>query len=730
MRKLTLLLLLAATCLAVQAQTSAKPITLSDVLTGTFRADGMRSLTPMSDGEHYTQLSPDGTKIIRYAFRTGEQTDVLFDATTARDATFKRIDGYTFSPDEKTILLRTETQSRYRHSYTAVHYLYSIKNNKVEPLSDGGAQEVPVFSPDGTMIAFVRDYNIYLVKLLFGNSESQVTEDGKFNEVMNGIPDWVNEEEFGYNRAFEFSSDSQLLAYVKFDEREVPLFSFQLFAGAAPRLEQYALYPGYYSYKYPKAGEKNSRVSVHTFDVKSRVTRQMDLPLEADGYVPRIRFTGETNQLAIMTLNRHQNRFDLYFADPRSRTCRLILRDESPYYINESVFDQIKFYPKNFSLISERDGFSHLYWYGMDGKLVKQVTKGTFEVSRFIGWDAATNTFYYQSNEGSPLRSAVYKIDRKGVKTNLTPKAGINRATFSSHLKYFIHMHTDLQTPSSYAICDNNGKTLKTLITNDALKARMQEYAMPVKEFFTFRTSQGVELNGWMMKPADFSPAKKYPVIMTQYSGPGSQRVQDSWSVSWETMMASDGYVVVCVDGRGTGGRGAEFCKTTYLNLGVKEAEDQVEAAKYLGSLPYINKDAIGIWGWSYGGYNTIMSMTEGTPVFKAGVAVAPVTDWKYYDTVYAERFMRTPQENAEGYRAGSAFSRVNNLNGSLLLVHGTADDNVHLQNTIEFSEALVQANRSFDMHIYTNRDHGIRGGQTSRHLYTMLTNYFNRHLR
>ena len=687
----------------------------------------------MPDGEHYTQRNAEGTQIVKYSFRTGEPVEVVFDVAKARECPFKKFDSYQFSPDGSKILIATETTPIYRHSYTAVHYLYPVKrndkgvttNNIVEKLSDGGPQQAPVFSPDGNLVAFVRDNNIFLVKLLYGNSESQVTEDGKLNSVLNGIPDWVYEEEFGFNRALEFNADNTMLAYVRFDESEVPSYTFPLFAGEAPRNNALQDYPGEYTYKYPKAGYPNSKVSVHTFDIKSKVTRQVKLPIDADGYIPRIRFTQDPNKLAIMTLNRHQNRFDMYFADPRSTVCKLALRDESPYYINENVFDNIRFYPDNFSFVSDKSGYPHLYWYSMNGNLIKQVTSGNYEVKSFIGWNPDTNEFYYTSNEESPMRQAVYKIDRKGKKVKLSNQQGTNSPIFSSSMKYFMNKFTSLDTPMLITLNDNTGKVLKTLVTNDKLKEKLAGYAIPQKEFFTFKTTEGVDLNGWMMKPVNFDPSKRYPVLMFQYSGPGSQQVLDKWGISWETYMASLGYVVACVDGRGTGGRGSEFQKCTYLNLGVKEAKDQVEAAKYLGGLPYVDKGRIGIWGWSFGGYMTIMSMSEGTPVFKAGVAVAAPTDWKYYDTVYTERFMRTPKENAEGYKAASAFSRADNLHGNLLLVHGMADDNVHFQNCTEYAEHLVQLGKQFDMQVYTNRNHNISGGNTRNHLYTRLTNFF-----
>lgn len=731
MKKLSILFLLCLLVQVVPAQGS-KALDLKEITSGKFRAEGIQGVIPMADGEHYTQMNAEGTQIIKYSFRTGQQVEVVFDVAKARECTFKRFDGYTFSPDGSKILIRTETQPIYRHSYKAVHYLYTIKRNIVEKLSEGGPQQSPVFSPDGNMVAFVRDNNIFLVKMLYGNSESQVTEDGKFNHVLNGIPDWVYEEEFSFATALEFSPDNTMLAFIRFDESEVASFTFPIFAGQAPHYSALETYPGAYTYKYPKAGEANSKVSVHTFDIKSKVTRKMKLPLDPDGYIPRIRFTQDAAKLAIMTLNRNQNRFDLYFADPRSTLCKLVLRDESPYYINESVFDNIMFYPQNFSFISEKDGYSHLYWYSIGGNLVKQVTKGKFEVKRFIGWDAATNTFYFESNEESPLRTAVYKTDKKGGRIKLSEKAGTNSAIFSSNLKYFMNTYSNLQTPAVITLNDNTGKVLKTLVTNQKLKETLAQYQLPKKEFFTFRTSQGTELNGWMIKPADFNESKKYPVLLYQYSGPGSQEVVDKWGIGgdrggigWDAYMASKGYVIVCVDGRGTGGRGAEFAKCTYLNLGVKEAQDQVETAKHMAAQPYVDKSRIGIWGWSFGGYMTIMSMSEGTPIFKAGAAVAAVTDWRFYDTVYVERFMRTPQQNAEGYKAGSAFTRAANLNGRLLLVHGMADDNVHFQNCAEYSECLVQADKQFDMQVYTNRNHGIYGGNTRYHLFTRLTEFF-----
>ncbi|MGN0035738.1 MAG: S9 family peptidase [Bacteroidaceae bacterium] len=728
--------LVLAVCLTFPLAHARTELTLEDITSGTYRPQYQGRVTPMADGESYLQMNQEGTRITRHSFRTGAEEETVFDVSTARDCPFKTFDNYILSPDESRLLIQTETTPIYRRSFTAVYYLYSIKNNKVEPLSDGGPQQVPLFSPDGQQVAFVRENNLYLVKLLYGNSESAVTKDGRFGEVINGIPDWVNEEEFGYNRAFDFSADSKMLAYIRFDESQVPLFSFMCYQGLQPTRTEYMDYPGTYSYKYPLAGKKNAGVSVHAFDIKSRVTRQMDLPLEADGYIPRIRFTKDANTLAIMTLNRTQNRFDLYFADPRSTVCRLIVRDENACYFNDACLDNIVFYPDHFTFMSEKSGYNHLYWYSMTGSLKRQVTQGNYVVDQFLGWDERTNTFYYRSNEGSPLQTAIYKVDGKGKKTRLTQGEGVNQALFSTNLKYFLNTFSSLHTPPVVTINDQNGKVLKTLIDNQALKQKLAQLELPEKSLFRFTTSEGVELNGWMIKPLHFETSRKYPVILYQYSGPGSQEVMNRWQldidrngISWGTYMATQGFLVVCVDGRGTGGRGSEFEKCTYLTLGVKEAKDQVETARYIGSLPYADASRIGIWGWSFGGYCTLMSMSEGSGVFKAGIAVAAVTDWRYYDTIYGERFMRTPKENAEGYQAASAFTRADKLQGKLLLIHGTADDNVHIQNCVEYAEHLVQLNKPFDMHVYTNRNHSIYGGNTRLHLYTKMAEFMKSNL-
>lgn len=730
---LTLAVLLWATITHASAEEGA--LKLRDITGGHYSPEYIYGVTPMNDGETYTQLSSDHKRIIRRSFKTGKEVGVVFDVATAKGPVkLSHIDGYTMSPDEKRILLRTETRQIYRHSYTAVHYIHEVQSNKFVALSDGGPQQVPLFSPDGTLIAFVRDNNLFLVKLLFGNSESQVTKDGARGAVLNGIPDWVNEEEFSTNRSFDFSADSKMLAWVRYDESQVPMYDMQMFKGLNPSIETNANYPGAYSYKYPIAGQKNSDIKVMTFDIKNRVTRTLQLPLDADGYVPRIKFTNDPEKLAVVTLNRHQSSMEIHMANPRSTVCKLALRETSEKYVRETAYTQLRFYDGHFALLSNRSGYQHLYWYTLNGQLVKQVTKGNFDVTDFYGYDAATGKFYYASRQESPLRKAVYATDKNGKTRKLSTGVGTNSATFATGMKYFMNVYSSADTPPITTLCDAGGKTLTTLVDNAALRQKV-EGKLGQKEFFTFKTSEGVELNGWMVKPANFDAGRQYPVIMYQYSGPGSQEVTDSWNMGffggalYESYMTQQGYIYVCVDGRGTGGRGADFEQCTYQRLGLLESKDQVETALYLGTLPYVDKTRIGIWGWSFGGFNTLMSMSEGRPAFCAGVAVAAPSSWRYYDTVYTERYMRTPQENPDGYDI-DAIHRANQLSGNLLLIHGTADDNVHVRNAYEYAEALVQADKQFDMHIYTNRNHNIYGGNTRYHLFTRITDHFNRYLK
>ena len=732
MKRILLLMALLGTMIGARG---GEKLNLTDLCNGQYGTRRIGGLTPLADGESYSQLSSDRKQIVQYSFRTGEQTAVLFDVNNVKGKIrLESIDGYQMSPDESHILLQTKTKSIYRHSRTAEYYIYTVKSRMLEPLSDGGPQEVPIWSRDGNMVAFVRDGNLFLVKLLFNNSESQITKDGKFNEVINGKPDWVNEEEFSFDRAFDFNQDGTMLAWIRYDESQVPLYSFPWFKGLSPEKTEYAEYPGAYEYKYPIAGARNSTVCVQTFDIKSRVIRQVQLPLEEDGYIPRISFTDDPEKLLILTLNRHQDRLDIYVANPRSTEARCIVRDETEKYISEEAVKGFTTVPGGFVLPSERSGWNHLYLYDLNGTLKRQLTTGEFVVTSFYGYDTKTGMVYYASTQESPLRRAVYRSDAKGKVVKLSTQEGTNGALFSRSFKYFLNQYSNLNTPPVFSLCDAQGKTLKVLEDNQALRNKLAGLDLGKRQFFTFQTGDGVQLNGFMVLPPDFSESRKYPVIMFQYSGPGSQQVLDSWNTGnmggslYEQYLGQQGFISVVVDGRGTGGRGRDFEQQTYLRLGQLESRDQAEAAVYLGTLPYVDKDRIGIWGWSYGGFNTLMSMSEPRGVFAAGVAVAPPTSWRYYDSIYTERFMRTPKENSEGYDV-CPVTLASQLHGHLLLCHGMADDNVHFRNEAEYTEALVQADKDFCSLSYTNRNHSIYGGNTRNHLFRQITQWFQLYL-
>ena len=726
---------------------AAQQLSLKDVTGGTLRAETMVAVEPLQDGESYAQISSDGKQIVKYSFKTGKQTGVIFDAQTARGPKVEKVDGYVMSPDGQRLLIQTQTKSIYRHSFTATYYIYSVQNNKLEPLSDGGPQQTPVWSPDGNQVAFVRDNNIYLVKLLYNNAESQVTKDGKVNEIINGLPDWVNEEEFSFNSAMVFTADSKQIVWVRYDESRVKQYSMQLFKGSKPEREEYATYPGFYTYKYPKAGEDNSKVSLLSYDIKSHQTRTIQLPLDADGYIPRIKATSDPTKIAVFTLNRHQDVLRVFMANPMSTLCQQIIEDKVDKYVNENVFANLDITDKHLVLTSERDGYNHIYLYTLNGQLVRSVGDmekpgtrlgGTAHtiVNAVYGYDELTGDIYFAAQNEGPTEQKIYVSHKDGKTECITDVNGWSSAVFSSNFKYFVNTWSDINNPAVYTLCSNNGKKLATLIDNKELKQKYDSYDMGTKEFFIM-TTPDTKLVGYMVKPKNFNPQKKYPVIMFQYGGPGSQQVKNTWNIGMsgqgalmEQYLCQQGYICVCVDNRGTGGRGAEFEKCTYLRLGELEARDQVEAALWLGQQSYVDKDHIAIWGWSYGGWNTLMSMSEGRPVFCCGIAIAPPTSWRFYDTVYTERFMRTPKENASGYDEVNPIARASKLHGALLLCHGLADDNVHYQNTAEYVEALVQADKDFRQLVYTNRNHGISGGNTRNHLFRQCVNFFNENLK
>ena len=708
---------------------------LQAITRGEFGAETMAAVVPLADG-NYAQISDDGKQIVKYSFRTGKQAQVLFDADKARGPKVKRVEGYIMSPDGQKMLIQTNTQRIYRRSFASTYYIYSLKNNTLEPLSDGGPQQTPVWSPDGNVVAFVRDNNIFLVKLLYGNAESQVTKDGKRNEIINGVPDWVYEEEFSTNSSIVFSADSKQVVWIRYDESKVKEYSMPMFKGLSPARDEYATYPGFYTYKYPKAGEENSKVSVLSFDIKSKQTRTLQVPLDADGYIPRLKATNDASKVVVFTMNRHQDVLKIYVANPLSTICQLVIEDKVDKYINENVLSHTTITPNHIVMTSERDGLNHVYIYSLTGQLQRKVTPANTVITDVYGYDELTGDLYYAALAEEPTDQRVYVAHKNGKTDCLTPRKGWSQAIFSSDFKNFICQWSDANTPPSYTLCSNLGKTLSTLIDNKQLAEKYATYDMGSKEFFTFTTSEGVKLYGYMVKPHDFNAQKKYPVVMYQYGGPGSQQVKNAWGIGMsgqgaimEQYLTQQGFIAVCVDNRGTGGRGAAFEKCTYLRLGELEARDQVETALWLGSQAFVDKSRIAIWGWSYGGWNTLMSMSEGRPVFRAGIAIAPPTNWRFYDTVYTERFMRTPNENPQGYDEVCPIARASKLSGALLICHGLADDNVHYQNTAEYAEALVQADKDFRELIYTNRNHSIYGGNTRNHLFRQCVNFFKTEL-
>ena len=715
---------------------ASEPITLKQVAAGEFAAERVSGINPIKGTDQYASISADGKRIEEYSFKTGKRIAVLFDVDNTQGEKITAFDGYIMSPDGTRMLISTKRQPVYRRSYKAEFYIYTIKSRKLEKLSDGGPQQCPIWSPDGLQVAFVRDNNIFLVKLLYDNAENQVTKDGKFNEVINGIPDWVDEEEFEFNTAMTFNADGTMLCWLRYNEKDVKQYSLQLFKGSNPERKEYAEYPGLYSYKYPKAGTDNAKVTAWSYDIKSHRIQQLQVPVDADGYMPRIKSTPNADKVLVYTMPRHQDVLNLYAVNPRSTVAHLLLKESVKKYVEEEAVASIKIGNNNILVPSDRDGYMHLYVYNHNGQLLRKIAPGNYDITAVYGMDEATGDIYYQAAALNPHDRQVYVAHKNGRIERLTNQAGWNSAVFSGDFKYFLNSWSDYDTPYVYTTRSNDGKILATNVDNKALKQKLAQYGWTKKETFSFTTSEGVKLDGWMVKPANFDASKKYPVIMFQYSGPGNQQVVNSWDAgsmgqggAYDEYLAQQGFIVVCVDGRGTGGRGAEFEKCTYLKLGNLESKDQVETALYLGTLPYVDKNNIGIWGWSYGGFNTLMSMSEGRPVFKAGVAVAPPTSYRFYDTIYTERYMRTPQENPAGYD-DCPISRASKLNGALLICHGSADDNVHPQNTFEYTEALVQADKDFKENIYTNRNHSIFGGNTRNHLLRQIAEWFEEHLK
>lgn len=695
-------------------------ITLEEIWSGAFRTKGMDELNAMKNTNQYTVLNFNRntrtTQIDLYDYATLNKVATLID--TKNHPELKSIDNYTFDKQEKKILIATQSKPIFRHSFTANYFVYDIVAKKLQKFTDKAIQE-PTFSPDGNSVAYAFENNLYLTNLISGVT-TQITKDGKKNAIINGITDWVYEEEFSFVKAFDWNADGTKIAFIRFDETNVPEFSMDIY--------NEGLYPTQNVFKYPKAGEKNAEVSLHIFDVKTNNVSTINLGNYTDFYIPRIKWTNDAAVLSAQVINRHQNNLDLHFVNANTGKTKVVLNEKDAAYVE--VTDNLTFLKDNsFIWTSEKDGFNHIYHYDQNGKLKKQITKGNWEVTAYYGFDEKNKIIYYQSVENGSINRDVYavSIDGKG-KIRLSSKTGTNAATFSPNFQYFINTFSSATAAPYYSLNDSKtGKEIKKIQSNEGVEEKLAKYGVSPKEFFVLTTEKGHGFNSWMIKPKDFSASKKYPVLMFQYSGPGSQQVANTWNGTndyWYFMLAQKGYIVVCVDGRGTGFKGAGFKKCTYKELGKYEVEDQIDAAKVIGKYSYVDASRIGIWGWSYGGFMASNCIFQGADVFKTAIAVAPVTSWRYYDSIYTERYMQTPQENASGYDNNSPINHVNKLKGNFLLVHGTADDNVHVQNTMKMIEALVQANKQFDWAIYPDKNHGIFGGKTRLQLYTKMTNF------
>lgn len=709
--------------LSVQAQ-SLKKVTLEDVFKkGTFNQKSVYGINWMKDGQFYSSLVQRGgaPAVVKINLATGEEAGVLLDGAKLG----VNFSSYSFNADESKALIATDVESIYRRSSKGIFYVVDMATGQKQQLMNGEKISYATLSPDNDKVAFVQDNNLFMVELAT-NKLTQITTDGEWNKIINGAADWVYEEEFSMAQAFKWSPDGKKIAFIRFDESQVPEFNMQTWG---------PLYPQDYKFKYPKAGEKNSIVSIHVYDLATAKIQKVDAGTETDIYLPRIYWTQDANTLAFIRMNRLQNQLDIFHANATSGESKLIISETSKTYVDLDYNDDLQYLSdgKTFIRTSEQDGFKHIYHHNLDGSLIRQITSGNWEVSSMVGIDEKAKKLYFISTEASPLERNFYVIslDGKGKKL-LTPAKGTHTINMSPDHKFFIDYYSTADTPVKVTLNDAAGKELKVLEDNQALKELLAGFALGKKEFFTFPTVDGTQLNGYIIKPADFDPNKKYPVLMYVYGGPGSQNVLNSWGGTrdfWHQQLAAEGIIVACVDNRGTGARGRDFKHSTYANLGKLETIDQIEGAKYFAKMPFVDPSRIGIWGWSYGGYMSSLSLMIGNDVFKTAIAVAPVTTWRYYDTIYTERYLQTPQLNPAGYDDNSPITHVNKLKGNLLLIHGTGDDNVHFQNAVDLTNALIAADKQFESFYYPNRNHGIYGGNTTWHLYTMMTDFLKRKL-
>lgn len=708
---------------ALKSGAQNKQLSLDEIWKkNTFGSKYVWGINSMNDGVHYTTLSSSGNTqyIIKYSYKTGQPVDTVFNSNlvkTNKDS-FPQIGNYNFSADEKQILFSTDEERIYRHSFTAQYIVYNIVSKSWAYISSGGKQQLATFSPNGKQIAFVRNNNLYIVDWT-QQTETQITFDGEKNKIINGACDWVYEEEFSFDQAFTWSPDSKKLAYYHFNESEVKEYGMPKYG---------TLYPEYETFKYPKAGEKNSTVDIYIYDLEQKRAVKADIGAETDQYIPRIKWTAHSDVLSCIRLNRLQNHLDLLLTDSKTGKSKIILTEKSTTYID--ISDDLTFFPDNKSFLwsSELEGYNHLYQYSMEGKRLKKITDGNWDVVSFKGFDEKSQTLYFTAAYSSSINKELCKVNLNGSQFKvLSTQVGNNDANFSKSFLYYIASYSNANTPVEYTLCNNGGKTIRVLEDNNALIKKLKEYDLAKKEFSTIKTKDGWELNVWMMKPTDFDASKKYPVLFAIYGGPGHNTVSNAWegaNYMWHQLLAQNGYIVVSVDNRGTQFKGEKFKKATYGNLGMYETQDQIEAAQYFASLPFVDKSRIGMQGWSFGGYLSSLCITKGRDVFKTAIAVAPVTNWRYYDSIYTERFLGLPQDNSKGYDDNSPINFTDMLKGNYLLIHGTADDNVHFQNSVEMVSSLQKANKQFDFMMYPDKNHGIGGGNTRLNIYTLMTDF------
>ena len=713
---------------ALAVSMSASALDLQDYVLGGARPKGIGAVTPAMDGKYYYQIVDGGKTIARYAYKTGRREATVLDSLPMQTAQVKRWDGYQMSQSESAILLWADSEPIYRHSFTARFFVYDCKNRQIKAVANDQPVQIATLSPDGERVAYVTGNNVYVQRLADGNI-TQVTTDGRKNHVINAVPDWVYEEEFAMLNSFAWSSDSRTLSFIRWDESQVPMYSMTMYEGDCKPNEDYALYPGSYDYKYPVAGEKNAVVSVHSYDVTTAKLSKMDVPLAQDDYVPHIGYAGPADALMVMKLNRTQNDMHIYRVNPATGAARDIYHETSASWIDSEMSRNVAYYDNFMVIPNETSGYCQLYQYDLDGKLMRQLTTGQEPVTAYYGYDSKNRMFYYQCTDG-PLNRVVRRVDAKGRVQDVEVAKGTNSATFNSDFTYYIHAFSNVDTPTQYRLKQVGRKgSVRDLQLNDDYCAKYMVPEVPRREFVTFE-NDGYTLNGFIIKPVDFDPSKKYPVIMSQYSGPGSQQVRNNWKLDWEEYFATQGYIVACFDGRGTGARGKAFESLIYQNLGHYETIDQVAAARYMASQPWVDAERIGIWGWSFGGYEVLMAMSHPDSHYAAGVSIAPVTSWRFYDTIYAERFMRTPQENPDGYAQSAPLDKVKDLKGELLIMFGSADDNVHIINAMQYIAKLHGQKRQFDMMVYPNMNHSINGCGVREPLYQRVLNYFDRTLK